>query len=449
MTLPFSGLLAGTRSLRFGRHFALAIALASGTAMIGTLGFADTAHAQKKKKDKGAPKTEFSKEFVEAYQAIQPQIEAGADLATLRPSLDGLIGLANSGDEKLATGQTVFNAALKGKDTALQIQGLDLMLSSGKLPADQLGQFNYIGFQLSYGMEQPDRALTYLQAAIDNNFTAENVSAAIMKYQKAQVLISQGKADEGYDALKTAIAARKAEVGSVEQGWFGYGIKYGLDNQLKTQTYELLQLWLDEEPSKLAWRDSITIVRNMAVLDDRGNEEALLDLLRLAHKTGTLERGQDYLVYTELARPARYPLEVKQLIEDGFDSGAVDRGDTWVADQIKTAERTIASDRTELPATEAAANKPGATLAQVMNAARTFLSYGEYAKSVAFFEKALAMPDAPRSEVLQRMGMAQIGMGDHAGAIESFAKVDDARAPVAMLWSAYAKQQMNGMEING
>lgn len=449
MTLRSSGLLAAARPLRFGRHLALAIALASGTAMVGSLGFADTAHAQKKKKDKGAPKTEYSKEFVEAYQAIEAQETAGADLATLKPSLDGLVALAISGDEKLSAGQTLYNAAIKGKDTALQMQGLQLMLASGKVPAEQLGQFNYIAFQLSYGMKQFDPALTYLQAAIDNNFTAENISPAIMKYQMAQVLIGQDKATEGYEALKSAIAARKAEVGSVEQGWFGYGIKYGLDNRLTAPTYDLLKLWLEEESTKLVWRDSITIVRNMAVLDDRGNEETLLDLLRLARKTGTLERGQDYLVYVEIARAARYPQEVKSVINEGFASGAVERSDTWVGDQMKTAERTIALDRTELPLTEAAANKPGATVAQVMNAGRTFLSYGEYAKSVAFFEKALAMPDAPRGEVLQRMGMAQIGMGDHAGAIETFAKVDDARAPVAMLWSAYAKQQMKGMEITG
>ena len=117
---------------------------------------------------------------------------------------------------------------------------------------------------------------------------------------------------------------------------------------------------------------------------------------------------------------------------------------------MTVANRTLASDRTELPATEAAANKPGATLAQVLNAARTFLSYGDYAKAAGYFEKALAMPGAPRGEVLQRMGMAQIGMGNYAAAIETFAKVDEpARAPVAMLWSAYAKQKMDGVQIGG
>lgn len=446
MTSPF----LAHRPLRLGRQLALAVALASGTALVGTFGFADVAHAQKKKDDKNTAKPVYSKEFIEAYKALEAQIAAGADLATLSPKLQELTALAVSPDEQLQAGQMSYSAAVKGQDDAMQLRGLELMLNSGKVPAEQLGQFNYIGFQLNYRMKNSPQARTYLQRAIDNKFTSEQLSDAIMKYQLAQLYMGDGMFDEGFEALKVAMAARKAEVGSIEQGWFGYGIKTGLDNQLAPQTYDLLQLWLAEDARALIWRDSITIVRNLALLDDRGNEEALLDLLRLSRDVGTLERGQDYLAFVELARAARYPKEVKELIDKGFASGTVNRSDTWVNEQMTVANRTLASDRTELPATEAAANKPGATLAQVLNAARTFLSYGDYAKAAGYFEKALAMPGAPRGEVLQRMGMAQIGMGNYAAAIETFAKVDEpARAPVAMLWSAYAKQKMNGVQIGG
>lgn len=436
------------RPRRLGRHFALALALASGTALVGTYGFADVAHAQKKNA-KGSAKSEYSKEFTAAYQALDAQVTAGADLATLKPSIDALVGMANTGDEKMAAGQITYNAAMKGQDNAMQLEGLAMMLDSGKTSPEQLGQFNYIGFQLSYGLKQMERARGFLQGAIDNNFTAENISGAIMKYQMAQLLVSEEKFAQGFDALKVAINARKAEAGTVEQGWYGYGLKIGLDNELAPQTYGLLGLWLEEDASKLVWGDSITVVRRLALLDDNGNEEALLDLLRLARQVGTLERGQDYLAYVERARAARYPKEVKDVIDKGFATGVVNRSDTWVTEQMNVANRTLASDRTELPATEAAASKPGATLAQVLNAARTFLSYNEYAKAAGFFEKALDMLGAPRSEVLQRLGMAQLAMGNHAAAIETFGKVDDNRAPVAMLWTAYAKQQMNGVAVGG
>lgn len=436
------------RRLRLGRHLALAVALASGTAVVGTLGFADVAHAQRKN-DKGAAKANFSKEFVAAYQPLEAQINAGADPATIKPQLDALVGMASSPDEQMAAGQLTYNAGLKGKDNALQLRGLQLMLASGKVPAENLGQFNYIGFQLAYSQQQMEQARTFLQGAIDNNFTAEQISGPLMRYQMAQLFMAEGKHEQGFAALKEAIAARKAEGGQIEQSWFGLGIKAGLDNQLAPQTYELVQLWLENDARKLAWRDSINIVRNLAVLDDRGNEEALLDLLRLMRETGTLERGQDKLAYVEIARAARYPKEVKEVLDQGFANGTVNRGDTWASEQLTVANRTLTSDRTELPATEAAANRPGATLAQVLNAGRTFLSYGEYAKAAGFLQKALEMPGAPRTEVLQRLGMAQLGMGDHAAAIATFEQVNDARAPVAMLWAAYAKQQKNGVQITG
>lgn len=436
-------------SLRFGKHLALAIALAGGTALVGTLGFAQPAYAQKKN-DKNAGKPVYSKEFIEAYKGLEPQINGGADLAAISPQLEQLNAIAASPDEKLQVGQIMYSAAVKAQDEKAQLRGLELMLASGKVPAEQLGQFNYIAFQLNYRMKNSSQARYYLQAAIDNKFTTEQLSDAVMKYQMAQLLMSDRMFDEGYAALKAAMAARKAEVGSIEQGWFGYGIKTGLDNDLKPQTLDLLQVWLAEDARALIWRDSITITRNMAVLDDRGNEEALLDLLRLSREVGTLERGQDILAFVEIARAARYPKEVKELLDKGLANGAVNRSDTWATDQLAVANRTLTSDRTELPATEAAANKPGATLAQVLNAGRTFLSYGEYAKAAGYFEKALAMPGAPQAEVLQRLGMAQIGMGDYDAAIATFAKVNEpARSAVAMLWSAYAKQKQAGVAIGG
>ncbi len=436
------------RPRHIGRNLALALALASGTAVVATLGFADVAYAQKKN-DKGPAKPNYSKEFVAAYTALEAEINAGADLATVQPKIAQLVAMAAPGDEQMAAGQVAYNAGIKNKVSALQLQGLELMLASGKATPGQLGQFNYIGFQLSYEQKQFEKARTYLQRAIDNNFSHESVSPAIMKYQLAQLLLTDGKFDEGFAALKAAIAARKAEVGRAEQGWYGYGVKTGLDNELAPQTFDLLATWLADDPQKLIWRDSITIVRNLALLDDRGNEETLLDLLRLSRSVGTLERGQDFLAYVELARPGRYPKEVKDVIDQGFASGAINRSDTWVGEQLAIANRTLASDRTELPATEAAANRPNATLPQVLNAGRTFLSYGEYAKAATFFEKALTMPGVQRGEVLQRLGMAQLGMGDHAAAIETFSKVDDTRAPVAMLWSVFAKQQRDGVQIGG
>ncbi len=160
MTSPF----LAHRPLRLGRQLALAVALASGTALVGTFGFADVAHAQKKKDDKNAAKPVYSKEFIEAYKALEAQIAAGADLATLSPKLQELTALAVSPDEQLQAGQMSYSAAVKGQDDAMQLRGLELMLNSGKVPAEQLGQFNYIGFQLNYRMKNSPQARTTCSA---------------------------------------------------------------------------------------------------------------------------------------------------------------------------------------------------------------------------------------------------------------------------------------------
>ena len=63
----------------FARQLALAVALASGTAVLAVPGFTDAAYAQKKKKKDeaaDAAKPVYSKEFVEAYKALEAQIKA-------------------------------------------------------------------------------------------------------------------------------------------------------------------------------------------------------------------------------------------------------------------------------------------------------------------------------------------------------------------------------------
>jgi predicted TPR repeat methyltransferase len=77
----------------------------------------------------------------------------------------------------------------------------------------------------------------------------------------------------------------------------------------------------------------------------------------------------------------------------------------------------------------------------VVAAGDAFLSYGEHAKAAGFYEKALGMAGVDTNLVLTRLGIAQTGAGNVAAAREAFAKVQGVRAPVAMLWSAYAEQQ--------
>ncbi len=419
---------------------ALAIALATGSAVVATAAFPSEAHAQRKKKDKKEEDAGggYSKEFIAAFQPVNEAIQAeGADLAGYKPQIMALVSLANTADEKNATGGLVFNTGIKLNDREMQLQGMELMLASGLAPIEQAGRYNFIAYQLANAMSQHAKARTYLQNAINLNFTTPEVSASDLQIAMAENYFADKQYAQGLDYLHRAIKAVKAQGGTIDEQWYRRGLTVAYNNKVIPQVYDYVSMWISDYPSKTNWRDAVNLTRNLNNFDP----QQTLDLLRLARTVKSLEDKQDYILYVETADARRLPKEVKDLIEEAYAAEAVSRDDIFVADALSTATGRVATDRADLPALEADANRANAPLRTVMAAAGAFLSYGQNAKAAKFYEKALTLPGVDRGEALTRLGMAQVGLGDYAAALETLAKVDGPRAPIAKLWIAYAAQQ--------
>lgn len=435
----------------FARQLALAIALASGTAVLAVPGFTDVAHAQKKKKKDeaaDAAKPVYSKAFVDAYQPLDASIKApAADVAALKPQIAALVPLAVSPDEQLALGGMMFNAGITAKDLGLQLQGAELMLASGKVKPEETARFNFVASQLATAQQQYDKARTYLQKAIDLNYSAPNVTTDDVKLNMAELYFSQDRHAEGLKYLSDIIAARKATGQSVDPKWYRRGVQIAYTNEIVPDIYQFVQGWVIESPTPDNWRDAVNLTRNLNDYDG----PVLLDLLRLGKKIGTLKDKNDYIFYIEAADTRRLPMEVKSVIEEANATGVIAKGaDPWVDEQLKTASGLIAEDRAALPSLERDASKPAALLRTVLAAGDTFLSYGEYTKAAGFYEKALTMAGVDRNLALTRLGIAQTGAGNSDAARATFAQVDGPRAPIAMLWSAYASQVANaGAAVGG
>lgn len=437
------------RTAGLTRQFALALALASGTALLALPGFTDAAHAQRAKKDdkKNAAKAAYSKEFVAAYQPLDVALKApGADVAAIKPQILALVPLAISPDEKQALGGMTFNAGIIGKDPALQLQGVEMMLASGKLPAEELGRYNLVAFQVAASVDQNDKARTYLQRAIDLNYAAENVTTSDLQMNMAELYFAEDRNVEGLQYLSDAIAARKAQGQEIDARWYRRGVSVAYSNEIVPQVYEFVTNWVIDNPTPENWRDAVNLTRNLNDFEPA----VLLDLLRLGKQVGTLKEKNDYIYYIEAADARRLPMEVKQIIDEARTNGAIPKGsDTFVDEQMGIASGRIATDRADLPALERDANAASAQMRTVIAAGDAFLSYGEFAKAAGFYEKSLSLPGVDRNLALTRLGIAQIRMGNAAAARESLAKVDGVRMPVAKLWSAFAAQQDAGMATGG
>jgi hypothetical protein len=424
------------RTVGLARDFALAVALAGSTVILAAPGFTEAAFAQKKKSE---AKSQFSKEFVAAYRAAEGALKApNADIDTIKPQLLALIPLAVSADEQQALGILIYNAGLKGSDQKLQLQGMEMMLASGKVAPDDLGRFNFVAYQLANQLKDYPKARRYLQAAIDNNFSTERISLADLEIIMAESYFSEGLYAEGLSYLAQAIADRKAKGEQVDAQWYRRGIAVAYNNKIEPQVYDLVVQWVRDYPAEENWRDAINLTRN---LNDYEGQE-LLDLLRLSRKAGVLKDKTDYIFYIEAADARRLPKEVKDIIDQAYATGAVSKDDIFVADSLAIANSRIKTDMAELPALERDANAASAGLRTVLAAGDTFLSYGEYAKAAGFYQKSLSMPGVDRNTALTRLGIAQVGMGDFAAALETLSQVSGSRMPIAKLWSAYAAEQL-------
>ncbi len=427
---------------------ALAIAMATGSAVVGTAVIPAEASAQRsrdrdRERDRDSESAAeddgggYSAEFRAAYAPLDEALKVeGVDINALRPQIDALIPLLVTNDEKIAGGGLIFNTGITASDRSLQLQGMEIMLASDKVPVEQTGRYNFIAYQLANERDDHAKARRYLQGAIDNNFSSDNISPPDLQIAMAESFFASNSLTEGFQYLERAISGRKAQGLAVDEQWYRRGLTVAYENEVVPTVYDFASLWISEFPSADNWRDAVNVTRNLNTF--QGPE--ILDLFRLGRRVGALQDESDYDYYVESADPRRLPKEVKDVIDEGYASGVVSRDNLFIAEALEIANGRISADRADLPALDRDASASGAGLRTVYAAGNAFLSYDDYAKAATFFQRALGMPGVDTSEAMTRLGIAQVGLGDYSAARASFEQVQGSRLPIAKLWIAYTNQ---------
>lgn len=415
-----------------GRSIALALALATG-AVVATGIVAEPAQAQRKKKKE---KKEYSETFIAAYNPINEALNAeGGDPNAVKAQIPGLFAASVSADERFVAGNTAYAVGGKTQDQQMQYDGMKMMLASEKVGLEQLGQYNFIAFQLARGLEKHTESRGYLQQAINYNFSSGNINPTVMRIEMSETFFREENFPAGLASLKTAIAEREASGQKVDETWYRRGLSVSFNNNIKPDVYDFLQGWIAAYPSPGNWRDAVNITRQT---NEFGAAETL-DIMRLGFRLDTLQDKIEFIDYIESADPRRLPKEVKDVIESGYAAGHVTRNDIFVAEALELASSRIAADRADLPSIEREANGAGADLRTLVAAGDVFLSYGQAGKAETFYAKALTKPGANADLVNTRLGITQSDQGKFAEAKATFAKVQGARAPIAQLWTAYVE----------
>lgn len=425
---------------------ALAFALAAGTVFTGTV-LETPAHAQKKEKP---AKADYSKGFIAAYTPVNDNVSGEApDYAAAAAAAPAIVAAIETADDRHAAGSIIYSIGAKSSSDQLMVQGLELMLASGKVAPEQVGQFHWTNYQLNQRLGNTVAAREGLEGAIAANHTVDaqladgsprTLGADDMHRMIADLYFDANDYPAGFAYLDEQIAARKAAGQSIPEVWIKHAFVTAYNNEMTQQARDYSLLHVEEYPTKTSWGDAIAVTLNSTTYE----YPEILDILRLSRRTETFRDGNMYTEYIEAADPRKFPGEVLAVIDEGYASGMLDRSDPYVTESRAEAERRIQTDRSDLPELLADARAGNANLVTVMAAGDTFLSYNRGAEAEEFFTKALTMPGVNTQLVLTRLGIAQLDQGKHAEAEATFKKVQGARQPIANLWALYTNQQNAG-----
>jgi tetratricopeptide (TPR) repeat protein len=433
----------------FGRSAVAAAALA-----IGATGIAATP-VLAKDKEAAPAKPANSPEFGKAAGPFQKALleldgqktklapdDLKAKATALIPQLATVEASVKTPLDRIIYGQWAYSLGNMAGDPATTTKGLQNMLASGQLPPEKALLVSTILGQSAYTAKDYPAAIKILGPLVTNP-AIQDVAVEMA----AESYASSGQPKEGLEALKSAIAARKAAKVAVPDEWYSRGKQIAFNGKLGAESVEWGMLQVQVTPTPINWLGATELV-----LYNQTNftSQEELDVYRLMDTTGALGlepkfTDRKYVAYVQLIDPRRYPGEAVRIAEQGIATGALKANDTFVKDALTQARPRVAADKAGLPglAKEAVSAASGKV---PLAAADAFLSYGDAAKADELYTLALAKGgiDADKDRALTRLGMAQIGEGKYADAKATLAKVGGNRVIIAQLWSIYADQKAAG-----
>jgi tetratricopeptide (TPR) repeat protein len=411
----------------FAMRAALAVLLGGGAMLAGT-----ALPAPAIAKDKPAKAEGNSKAFADAYAPFQAITNNPAgDFAAAKAMVPTVQAAIQNATDKDTFGKALISLGSKLDDPALQQQGIQLALDSGKATPEQAGMFHFFLGKFAYDAKNYADARAHFQAAQQAGYTQNDPRTAI-----AETSFNGGQQAEGLKYLADVIRQEQAAGRTVPADWVRRGLAVAYQAKLAQPASEYSALLLKTDPSPKSWLEALQVVRALNQFDQAGD----LDILRLMRATGALIDRSEYVAYVQAADPRRSAGEVLAVLDEGVKAGKLTTTDPIYTESKATATTRLAADRKDAPAlaTDAKSAASGVT---AQGAGDAFYSIGDYAQAAAMYKLAIDKGVKDRDLVLTREGIAQVQAGQFADAKATLQQVGGVRAPIAKMWIAYAESK--------
>ena len=392
---------------------ALALALGAATASVV---IASAAIAAKPK----APNIKMSDGVRNAIIASQ-NAQKSNDLATAQAKVDEAKAAIQTDDDRYVVGSQQYDVGKATNNAKLQEEGVGNMLQSGKVPAENQGQYYTAYGQLAYSNNDFANAENALQQAIQRSPADTQIYALL-----AETKFKLNKPAEAVGLIQQAADKGDAAGQPIPKDWFGRGLAIGMQAKQAAPVAKLSVSWLKDYPERTNWRDALVIYRDLHPADP----ELDLDIMRLQRAAGALKGERDYAEYAE-ATYLKFPGEAKGVVDEGVAAGAINLAQSRSLKELSTiAGGKVAADKASL-------KKSAPTGRTALGIADAYASYGDYASAIEMYDKAASLGGVDANTVNLRKGAALAKSGQKDAAKQVLAQVTGPRADLAQFWMVF------------
>jgi len=367
----------------------------------------------------------------QALQAVQVAFNSG-NYPAATAALAAARSVASSPDARLYVAQYQYQVAVQTSDQRGQIDALETLIASGRLPAGNVaalhGQIGTIAYNNLRDYARAERAFSAQAAAAPNSTQALTNLARVKRDLK--------KPQEALPLLARAIALQRAAGQIVPESWYKMGLDIAVTAKNAPQAAVIGRDFVASYPTAQNWRDVLLTQRELQAPD----MAAALDLYRLMRATKSLGGERDYLEMAKALETAGFPAEAKAVIEEGISARMVEAGKGGARDFLTRSNARIAQERSSLAGLQTRALADGSgTLA--LKAADTLFSHGEYAKAATLYRAAAQKGSVDANLANSRLGMALALAGQRSEAEAALRAVTGPRADIAGYWLAWVARQ--------
>ena len=422
---------------------ALSFALAASAGLIVPgVALAQKKEAKADPKAAAAPKLQASQNFFKGAKPVQDLL-AAKDFAGALAAMPALEPAATTPDDRYFLGNFWLNIGIGQKDQAMQLKGIDMMLESGKVAADDQLKMQIAAGGLSSNQKNMDAARAHYAAAIQLGADAAETEALIAEtyfgvaYSQVEgnnfSAAGREQAILGLPHLKKAIDVLVAKGSPPPLTWYERGLQTAVVAQAP-DAFDWAKMTLGQTDKAADWRIALRLLQEAYRDMPRA---ANIDLMRLMFDAKALTNDYSYSELVDALWKSGQPGEVKTVIDAGTKAGEI-KADRF-ADFYKLATDSIPKDQGGLAssATSAAAAANGRPASRTADA---YLGYGNNAKAIELYRLALQKGGADADEVNTRLGIALARSGDKAGALAAFGAVSSTtpvRRQIADLWTIW------------